>query len=227
VLQFRQRQMQCEAAVCRMEMHAGEGEGTGFLVGPSLVLTNYHVFDSVWDGKSSPQDVVARFDYKVGPDDVSVPAGRTCQLAQDWKVAYSVGGEGAEELDFLLLRLGEAPGTDPLVELAGAQRGWLKLMARDIEKGEPLVILQHPLTRPMQLALGAVMEIDVPRKRVIHDVNTEPGSSGAPCFDAQWSPIALHYFGAKTGNRAVMCGPILDKIQPLLPASEQPTPASD
>src|SRR5712691_2590421 len=111
VLQFRKLQMKREAAVCRMEMQAGAGEGTGFLVGPNLVLTNYHVFDSVWDGKSSPKDVVARFDYKVGPDGVTVPAGRTCTLAEDWKVAFSVKGEGAEELDFLLLRLSEAPGT--------------------------------------------------------------------------------------------------------------------
>jgi hypothetical protein len=128
-------------------------------------------------------------------------------------------------LDVLLLRLSEAPGHDAVAELAGAKRDWLKPMARDIEQGEPLVILQHPLTRPMQLALGSVMEIHTPQKRVIHDVNTEPGSSGSPCFDAQWNPIALHYFGAKAGNRAVMFGPILERIQPLLTASEQPAPA--
>jgi hypothetical protein len=216
VLQFKQRMSQCEAAVCRIEMKAGEGEGTGFLVGPNLVLTNYHVFCSVWKRQTTPDEVVARFDYKIGPDGVSLPAGRACKLTADWNVAHSASGEGAEDLDFLLLRLNESPGTDSMAELAGAPRGWLRPALRKLQKGEPLVILQHPLTRPMQLALGSVIEINTLNSRVAYDVNTEPGSSGSPCFDAQWDLVALHYYGAKTANRGMILGAILAQIQPWL-----------
>lgn len=40
------------------------GGGTGFLVGPDLIMTNYHVIDPVIQGKAKWQDVRCRFDYK-------------------------------------------------------------------------------------------------------------------------------------------------------------------
>ena len=216
VLQFDQLKRQCAAAVCRIELEDGFGEGTGFLVKDNLILTNYHVLESVIEGKRAPGNVVVRFDYRTDEDGVTVPAGRKCGLATDWKVAFGVNGEGAEELDFVLARLNESPGKDAVPNLPKTGRSYLKLVDRELEQAEPLVILQHPLTRPMEIALGSVRTIDAQTKRIVHDVNTEPGSSGSPCFDGQWKPVALHYYGSLKGNRAVQLGPILDQIRPMI-----------
>jgi V8-like Glu-specific endopeptidase len=39
-------------------------EGTGFLLGADVVMTNYHVIEAVIKGQLKPYDVVLRFDYK-------------------------------------------------------------------------------------------------------------------------------------------------------------------
>jgi hypothetical protein len=33
--------------------------------------------------------------------------------------------------------------------------------------------------------------------------NTERGSSGAPCFTADWALVALHHAGGATGNEGI------------------------
>ena len=81
----------CRVTVARIEpqplSQSDEGFGTGFLIGPDLLLTNYHVIDS---GVFVPEKVVVRFDCEYGTD-ARETVGRTCKLAADWKVASSVG----------------------------------------------------------------------------------------------------------------------------------------
>jgi hypothetical protein len=49
--------------VGRVELD-GRPVGTGFLVGPSAVLTNYHVAEPVIQGRVSPAKLAVRFGYK-------------------------------------------------------------------------------------------------------------------------------------------------------------------
>ena len=66
----------------------------------------------------------------------------------------------------------------------------------------PLFILQHPKTAPLKLALDteAVIEVIHEGRRVRYATNTESGSSGAPCFDAEWTLVALHHYGDPAFN---------------------------
>ena len=57
-----------ERAVCRIEIPSGTGIGTGFLVGPDLVMTNHHVMEEVIRGATQQTSVGFRFGYKVEPD---------------------------------------------------------------------------------------------------------------------------------------------------------------
>ncbi|MGA7732626.1 MAG: effector-associated domain EAD1-containing protein, partial [Chloroflexia bacterium] len=41
--------------VCRVDLQ-GEGEGTGFLIGPNAVLTSYHVIESIMKNEHSVQE---------------------------------------------------------------------------------------------------------------------------------------------------------------------------
>ena len=206
--------------VCAFEI-PGSG-GTGVLVGPDLVLTNYHVIESLLpvSGQVSPANVNCRFDYKALPDGSGVNPGRAVSLAEglDWDVLhspYSVadtqthGGQWSPgELDFALVRVAENVGEQPIGDNPEPQapiRGWLRLPGApsDLVTDDVLVILQHPQDleaagaqlQPMKLALGTVMGFVGNGLRVRHNARTLPGSSGSPIFNAKLEITALHHAG--------------------------------
>lgn len=192
--------------------------GTGFLVGPDLVLTNFHVLEPLYGGQWSADRVRFRFDYTVLADGVVVHPGQTYGLAPDWDVDHSryspldlqvdpSGAPGSDELDHALVRLDRAAGDDVVSAGQGAEpgapaRGFLELRPdpHDFLSDPLLSILQHPDGQPLKLAidtsavLGTVGPPDRPT-RVRYATLTEPGSSGSPCFDADWNLVALHHSG--------------------------------
>jgi V8-like Glu-specific endopeptidase len=211
--QWRERMAACELAVCRVEFqlsYENAGIGTGFLVRPDRVMTNYHVMEDVIEGRVPAGKVVLRFDYKTELDGVTVKAGQEHRLAANWDLCHSP----VRELDYTLLQVEGTPGSDPVGGQMGApSRGWLTPVDHTFERTEPLLILQHPEAKPLKLAFGSVRDVDAPAKRIVHDVSTEPGSSGSPCFDSDWDLVALHHRGKDTGNRAVHFGAILEDLQ--------------
>ncbi|MDY3558399.1 serine protease [Gemmata sp. JC673] len=193
------RYNRCRVAVCRVEPQplneSNADFGSGFLVAPDILLTNFHVIDHTgW----KPDRVVFRFDCEVGSDGKEA-AGRTCKLAADWKLGTSprVSDGG---LDFALLRLAEPVGNDPL---PAGTRGWLALHTQPFRIGQPVFILQHPAARPLKLAIGTVRDVNPSPVQVSYDANTEGGSSGSPCFNSALQVVALHHFGGADHNRGV------------------------
>jgi hypothetical protein len=74
------------------------------------------------------------------------------------------------------------------------------LEAHDFTARPALFILQHPDGRPLELAIDtnavtALVPAQGSATRVRYRTNTEPGSSGSPCFSADWTLIALHHSG--------------------------------
>jgi hypothetical protein len=214
VMKWRETLGQLEGQVCRIEVATGaEPEmGTGFLLGPSVVLTNYHVIELVQQQLVSPANVILRFDYKQLADGVTVNAGTEYRLAADWLIDYSryspVDWQGGEpqpdELDYAVLRLEGQPGHDPIGGAKNAspnapERGWIKppAVAPTPQPNTPLFILQHPEGAPLKLALdtNAVIEERYAGRRLRYRTNTERGSSGSPCFDDNWNLVALHHLG--------------------------------
>ncbi len=216
VAQWRAKMSQSELSVCRVEIPIGTGIGTGFLVGPGVALTNYHVMEDVindWQdqGHASKtwQTVALRFDYKKTADGNNLQKGETFRLAGDWLIDSSPVGE----LDYALLRVEGDPGTKPVGNQADApQRGWLTPKAHDFEKGEPLFIIQHPRAEPLKFTAGVIDDIQTLDKRVIYTANTLPGSSGSPCFTSNWELVALHHSGTGVGNRGITFSGILDQL---------------
>lgn len=190
-------------AVCRVEPQPPpntNGYGTGFLVAPDVVMTNYHVIQPFL--AAGADRVVFRFDYETDANGVAVAAGRECRLAADWRLLDSP----VSELDFALVRLGTAAGADPT---AGGTRGTVRPTRNTPAAGRPLIILQHPEAKPLKLAIGSVVDPNAAPDRVSYTANTEPGSSGSPCFDAGLNLVALHHWGADP-NRGVRLAGILD-----------------
>lgn len=216
VMRFRQRLGHLENWVCAIETSVGGG--TGFLIAPDVVLTNYHVIEPFVKGQASPADARCRFDYKALPGGAAVNSGLAVPLASGWDIKKSrysaadlqVGGTEwtPDELDFALVRLADAVGEQPIgakAEIGAPNRGWLPITSTppDLAQDDVLFILQHPQDlqvlparlQPMQLAAGNVIEFVGNGLRVRHDVLTLPGSSGSPCFNSSLELVALHHAG--------------------------------
>ena len=209
---WREKLGKVETQTCSIEIQ-NRHKGTGFLLGPSTIITNYHVMKSVIEGSASPDDVRIRFDYKRTKGGDEINSGTIFKLATDdeWLIDQSpysaADASGAEEndskpdeLDYALLRVADEPGNSPLGgNPDAAARGWIAVPTQEHDFiGEPaLFIVQHPDGMPMQLAIdsNAVTGLNANGTRVRYRTNTEPGSSGSPCFDQNWNLVALHHSG--------------------------------
>jgi V8-like Glu-specific endopeptidase len=202
------RLTEIEGQVCRIGIDTGigmRGLGTGFLVGPSTVLTNHHVIAAAPD----PKRLRAQFDYRVLKNG-SVEAGRIVEFeANRWLIAArpasAIDGKAhpieeepsATELDFALVRLAEPVGAEPIA--GGATRGWMDLTTYDeqAEAGAPVFIVQHPSGTPLKLAIetNGIVGYSPNALRVRYRTNTMKGSSGSPVFNQDLELIALHHAG--------------------------------
>jgi hypothetical protein len=216
IAQWRARLGQAELAVCRIEAPAWRALGTGFLVGPDLIVTNRHVVESL--ASDAAPALVARFDFKVSPDGAQLREGRTFGLARDWLVASSP----VADLDFAVLRLDARAGDLAAGGTPGAPpRGWITPAWRDLEPDETVFVIQHPQGDALKLAAGRFEAREPTRLR--YRVDTEPGSSGSPCFTAQLELVALHRGAAEgTANQGVPFDAIVAALPAAVRASMQP-----
>jgi hypothetical protein len=212
---WRARMAACERTVCRIEIPAGRGIGTGFLLGPVAVITNHHVLEQVWERANRPEEVAVRFDYKRTASGDERP-GRAYALDlssggdEPWVLARSPQGE----LDYVVLKIKGAPGHEAAGPAKNSpKRGWVTLDRHPARPDDPLMILQHPAAQPMQYAVGSVTAVEDQSHRLVHNAGTKPGSSGSPCFSGNWAVVALHHYGdAQRGNRSVLFPAILDHL---------------
>jgi hypothetical protein len=183
------------------------GFGTGFLVAPDLLMTNWHVVKDHLSSAKNPQLVVIRFDYEVDVAGAEGPE-RLCGLADAWDCGHSSLHGG---LDYALVRLREAPGNDPV---GGTKRGFIKVDGSQRPGDmEPLMILQHPDAMPLKLSIGTVNQLEANGHRVTYNANTLGGSSGSPCFNSALEPVALHHWGDVDHNRGVRLDAILEDLR--------------
>lgn len=154
--------------------------GTGFMVSPSLLLTNNHVLRSLEEAGHA----VVQFDYQAGVDGrplipVTFRIDPHGFFATDRELDFTVvavaesNEEGARLTDFSWLPLDGAQGKAIL--------------------GEFVNIIQHPNGEPKQLALRENQIVDLLDSFVHYVTDTAPGSSGSPVFNDQWEVVALHH----------------------------------
>jgi tetratricopeptide (TPR) repeat protein len=195
-----------EGQVFRLEIpRAGEvAYGTGVLIGPDCILTNWHVVEG-FDPSSGK--IKAVFDYKTDTDGRSIRDATTYELDANCILIHSPYAASdnnpddeslplTDELDFAVLHLPEA---------IGKKRGWCVLSDKvhDFRDGEPLSILQHPEGRPLQMDTGHFTQWNADHTRVCYTTNTEPGSSGSPCLDKNWNLVAIHNAGYRHHNQGI------------------------
>ncbi|MCG6137634.1 MAG: serine protease [Nostoc sp. LLA-1] len=187
----------CAQAVGRIEIERSP-EGTGFLIGPDLLLTNQHVLQQ----KSDLQEAVVRFNYM--NDDSGVPqSGQVVRIQSDFY--YS---SPAHELDYALVRLEQEPlksitaTKEELMDksiaeliLMGKHRGYLTLARSSLKKRSRVNIIQHPRGEALKVVLTQNYVEYATDSRVQYVADTMPGSSGSPVFNYKWEVVALHHSG--------------------------------
>lgn len=203
-----------EAGVCQI-LFKGDAIGTGFLVAPDLVMSNWHVFEYPQNGGElgALADYSVRFDYRAAEGEQAASLGKI--VAIDAAPGYRATSPKTA-FDYVVVQLVARAGDDAVS--AKTQRGWLRPSSRTLEKFESVLVLQHPKARTLELAIGPVMGWVADREDEVylHMANTDEGSSGSPCFTSQWELAALHHradpAGGKKPNRAISMAAVLQDM---------------
>jgi endonuclease G len=144
--------------------------GTGWLIGPKHVITNYHVVNARYDEEAPAE-----------PSDLEVQArGSTVEFDYDHD---NVPGEKFAaielcavntQLDYAILEMDREPGRAPL-PLWGR--------AIDFSAGSmlPVNIIQHPGGAPKQMAIRNNLTAALRGSDLAYYTDTNAGSSGSPC----------------------------------------------
>jgi endonuclease G len=181
--------LQANRSVGRIVTQLGGGRvayGTGFLVSPRLLLTNWHVLHSVAEASQS----AVEFDYQIDRFGAALTVERFA-LDPD---AFFLNNQ---ELDFALVAVKEMSARGKKL----SSYGFCPLIKEEgkIMQGlDCLNIIQHPRGGMKQIVIRENKVVDLPEnnENVAHyEGDTEPGSSGSPVFNDQWEVIALHHQG--------------------------------
>lgn len=211
---WRQQMIQRERRVCQIRA-GGKAVGTGFLVAPRLVMSNWHVFESPHGSGQlgAPGGYSACFDFRAAEG--HEPADPGIDVPFDAAAGYQDASHKLE-LDYVLLPLSREIGSEPMA--GGTKRGWLALGTRDFElPKESCLVLQHPAGRTIEVAPGVVTQWLPGHEQAIyeHTAETEDGSSGSPCFAADWALLAMHHRvdpETHAANRAIATSAILQRM---------------
>ncbi|HWM89693.1 MAG TPA: trypsin-like peptidase domain-containing protein [Thermoanaerobaculia bacterium] len=160
-------------AVCRIVTN--ESLGTGFLVGPGLLMTNNHVIDR----REAAQGAIAEFGLN---DSASVPI--TAALLPDRFFMTD------EDLDFTIVACDAS-------RLGDVRPIPLRRSPVTVTRHEFVNIIQHPAGRPKEVALQENTVTRVQDKLIHYETDTERGSSGSPVFNNNWDLVALHHSGTQ------------------------------
>ncbi|QEH38891.1 hypothetical protein OJF2_75010 [Aquisphaera giovannonii] len=210
-------------AVCLIRPDPGstQAAGTGFLVGPDLVLTSWGAAAPFW-GKD---DLAARASVEFDGEAAAGGAAPPCRLKPEWALPSSPAGESA----FALLRLDRRAAEDPV---GGKTRDYLKLSERSVgdladllAKGEAVLFLLHGQARSSRLRLAQSPRPDGGRF-FRYEADAADGSAGAPCFSQTLEVIGLNGDGGASPDRGILASAVGPSIRDAVRRSQVPGPAA-
>ena len=188
---FLQVGAQAASAVCKIEASGvnyqgarGSWCGTGFLVTPSILLTNNHVVNSA----DVARGAVCIFNYQYERDGM-LGSTRGYRLDPDrlFITSPAIGG-----LDFTFVWVQDEPGSE--FGFVGLDRNAFAIRDR-----EYVNVIQHPAGRPKSVVLQDNRVRRQDESLVHYTSDTEPGSSGSCVFNNLWTPVALHHASRPAG----------------------------
>jgi hypothetical protein len=225
--QFQERHPRFLRTVCAIALGTpwNEIRGSGFLIGPDLVMTNAHVIEPFLQTKNgevteadgvSGSQIFCFFDYHSDPAPrIPVQNGNHSYVTvtarkENWlyHAREPLPGEGTDQcpkvagdrFDYAVIVLAQKVGNLPARSGGGPPRGWLTLPEKvDVDTPHRRVILyQHPGRAPQQFDIGAYVARDDTGTRVRYTVSTARGSSGGAAVDSAGELFALHSAAVET-----------------------------
>jgi len=194
----------------------GVSRGTGILVSNNRLLTAWHVVKEIFkldaNGQYEPDQAAGPrvevvftdfMDYLARGNQLRGRGERRVPAHADWCVFFSNCHQD-ELVDRLPDNLQQLDGywdyaIIRLAEPIGLERGWLTL---DEKASAPYTgkmwLFQHPRGQSARLDFEDITELTppvravIPRLRFLHKVNSDPGSSGGPCFDKTLTCFGFH-----------------------------------
>jgi endonuclease G, mitochondrial len=193
---FLTRGAELRRTVVRVRAKTGakkEKKGTGFLVGPRLLLTNSHVLDWSDIGEERLDQIApftdVEFDFEEQTNGSLVPAS-TFRLDPDTLLLQSPWNQ----LDYVLVAV-RPVSNDGQTSISVFGYNRLAGDTGKINKGEPVFIVQHPAGQPKQVVIqnNRLIDRDELVPYLTYEADTDVGSSGAPVYNRQWEVVALHH----------------------------------
>ena len=205
--------------LCRIEYRNQQNRtksiGTGFLIGPSAVLTNRHVVDEVKERAAAPGSWVCAFDYSdttglkntqsamhkiaeggtdeseldviaSSPVGLQAPENPPSLWWNDDAIRKQFQSDVATDLDYAVLRLETSPGL---------QRGWYDLQKLPQAFSALGIALHHPGQQDQTISVGSLRHSFDGGPRLFHEAATSGGSSGGCLIDQDGRAIGLHQGG--------------------------------
>ena len=172
--------------------HQRSGVGTGWLISPTLLITNEHVVNARFEGDLSQQ--VSDTDRELQALGTVVWFGYTDDLLDEHSAYNTVKLVACNRLlDYAILQISSE---DTRRGIPLADWGHLTLERPDFRPdfGAPINIIHHPGGDPQCVTLRRNDFIrDLGNNGRFHYLtDTRPGSSGSPVFHDDWRVIGLH-----------------------------------
>ena len=158
--------------------------GTGFMVSPTLLLTNNHVLPTSADAAGS----FVEFAFEDDAD--GIPESSKVFRLDPAKFYHT---SPSSELDFTLVAVVPEATDGSSLDVFG----FLRLL-EDSGKAlitEPVTLIHHPRGARKQVSLRDNRMIDNFDRYIHYEADTQGGSSGSPVFNNQWDVVALHHAG--------------------------------
>lgn len=179
-MSFLHEALRASPSVVRLTTTSQAGKsfhGTGFLIAPDTILTNYHV---LFDDNGQPANQVEIwFNYELDAN------GKLSTVDSYGGDPSTIVGDQTD--DWGIVR-----------PLKPFRKGYPVLSLRPskpVREGDFVYIVQHPGGRPKKIGLLHNEVVSVTHDRVQYLTDTLGGSSGSPVCNEQWQVVALHAAG--------------------------------
>lgn len=186
-INYLKKGVEVSKTVCRLIRFREEVKqaiGTGFLVGPNLLMTNFHVINS----KRAARRLTAEFEYEKN-EQGKVKNTTLFQLNPD------VFFLNNETLDYTVVALSPIAINQPSKKLADYGYNKLSNSSHKIIEGERVSIIQHPEGLPKMVAIRDNKVVKIDDSFIHYTTDTQKGSSGSLVANDQWDIVALHRSG--------------------------------
>lgn len=208
---FLVRAIAATSGVCRIEIN-DVPMGTGFLVAPDLVVTNYHVL-----GKSDAEVDAAALGVALH---FGAMTNQQAQEDQGQKIPVDVSNpvvsrSPIEVYDFVVLRADSS-----IYDCKGLKPTTLRKTNPAEKSG--INIIHHSAGEAMRLQFSprGISTVMAPEGKLQYASRTTGGSSGSPCFDDDFAVIAIHHAARSTGwgvaGEGILISTLYELIKPYL-----------